>query len=305
MHRHLATLGLLLLAPVAQAFTYQDEDVLIAFRKDGFDDVVFNLGSINQFLNRSNGEEITVTRWNPDLVRSKYDLNDEVKLAVLSTTAKDIKTPDTRRVWLSSAEPNTTPLDRTSSQWQLLWSKINSVGIKAQEFTQSSPTNAFTASPTLPSGYTYIISSAGTSASTIATLGGASAFKVESSLPADVKFYEVKPSTASPKPEAKLIGRFTLGTDGVLKFIAGTPSVQPPLDPVTITSISNTGDRVSVAFNSVAGAKYRLRYTDSPNTPLAGWVTATSSVDGTGSAVTLQDTATGAASRFYLVETYQ
>ena len=200
MIRSPLSLGLLLLAaPLANAFTYQDQDVLLAFRKDGFDDVVFNLGSIQQFLNRTNGETFVVSGWTLDLVRSKYDLDGDVKVAILSTTPKTAGTPDLRRAWLTSAEPSTAVYDRTSSQWQLLWSKINSVGAKAQDYSQSSPTNVFTAAPTLPSGYTYIISNAGTSASSIATLGGTSAFKVESSLPADLKFYEVKPSTAEAR----------------------------------------------------------------------------------------------------------
>ena len=308
MNRSLLSIGLLLLAaPIANAFTYQDEDVLLAFRKDGFDDVLFNLGSIQQFLNRANGETITVTGWNLNLVRSKYDLDGDVKVAILSTTSKNVATPDVRRAWLTSSEPTTPALDRTSSQWQLLWSKINSVGVKAQEFSQSSPTNAFTAAPTLPSGYTYIVSNAGTAASSIASLGGASVFKVESPLPADLKFYEIKPSTASPKPASQLIGRFTLGTDGGLKFVAGAAVVDPPLESVAITSVVPIAGGVRLAFNSVSGVQYRLLTSDSPATPLASWSRGTSSAAGTGGAITLDDTAlSGATSqRYYAVESFR
>jgi hypothetical protein len=34
---------------------YQDGDVLLIFRENGFDDVEFDLGNISQFLNQPNG----------------------------------------------------------------------------------------------------------------------------------------------------------------------------------------------------------------------------------------------------------
>jgi hypothetical protein len=304
--RHLfTTLVLLLLAPLAQAFTYQDSDVLLVFRKDGSDDVLFNLGSISQFLNRTDGEEVQVTNFNLELVRSKYDLTDEVKVALLATTSKDVVLAS-RAAWLSDADADSQPVELTASQWQqLLWSKINSVGVKAQEFSKASATNVFTAPASLPSTYTYIVGNGGTSANLLSTLGGSTSFKVESGIPATLKFYAIKPSTVSPKPASKLIGRFTFGTDGALKFIAGPAVVQPPLDPVQISAITYGANGASVTFPSVANAKYRLLSSDSPAGPVSGWTVGTTSVVGTGGAVSLADDSPVGTQKFYAVETFR
>ncbi len=304
--RHLfTTLVLLLLAPLAQAFTYQDTDVLLAFRKDGADDTLFNLGSISQFLNRTDGEEVQVTNFNLELVRSKYDLTDELKVVLLATTSKDVVLAS-RAAWLSDADPDSQPTELTASQWQqLLWSKINSVGVKAQDFSKASPTNAFTAPASLPSAYTYIVGNGGTSANLLSTLGGSTSFKVEAGVPADLTLYAIRPSTVSPKPASALIGRFTFSTDGVLKFIAGPPVVEPPLDPVQISAITYGAPGATVTFTSVANAKYRLLSSDSPAGPVSGWTVGTTSAVGTGGVVSLADAAPAGAQKFYAVETFR
>ena len=49
-----------LAAPLAQAWTYSDGDVLLVFR-NGSQDVEFDLGSVTNFLGQTNGYTTTVT----------------------------------------------------------------------------------------------------------------------------------------------------------------------------------------------------------------------------------------------------
>ena len=51
-------------------------------------------------------------------------------------------------------------------------------------------------------------------------MGGAAPFPVEQDLGSAVRLFELKVSTANPKPFAAEVGRFTLGSDGSLNFTA-------------------------------------------------------------------------------------
>src|SRR5262245_48613307 len=110
------------------AFTYVDTDILLVFRKDGSDDVLFNIGKIDTLLAVAKGQTIAVGNWDVSLVKNAYgtddqgNLSDGIHFAVLSTTSLDTAQ---RKAWLSDADDGTTPLERTPSQWQTLWSKIN------------------------------------------------------------------------------------------------------------------------------------------------------------------------------------
>lgn len=294
-----ASLGLVLLAPAVRAFTYQVEDLLLVFRKNGADDFLFNLGKVGAFLDVPSGQEITVTGWDLAAVQSAYALDADVRVALVASTKVDSAE---RRAWLTSAELSGTPLDRTPSQWQGLWSKISSFGLKAQEYTQLSATNAFRATPSLIASYTYIASNGGSQPSAIGTLGGTSVFPIDAAVPATLKFVEVRPSTANPKPAARVLGTFTLGTDGVLKYRAGG---EEPLLPVTIASIRRGANGVTVSFPSVVGTNYRLRYSDALGAAPASWTTGSATASGTGGELLLVDAEPLPADRFYSVETYR
>ena len=58
--------GVLLIAGLARsvtAFTYSDTDLLLVFRKTGNADVLFNLGSISNYLGQANGTTSAITNW--------------------------------------------------------------------------------------------------------------------------------------------------------------------------------------------------------------------------------------------------
>ena len=107
------------IASSVSAFTYTPGDVILILRKNGANDVEFNLGSLDRFRQATNGATVTVSNWDPNLVTANYLFSDDgVEFALVAATTVNATN---RGVWLSNAEPNSTPLDRTPSQWQQIW----------------------------------------------------------------------------------------------------------------------------------------------------------------------------------------
>ena len=113
----------------------------------------------------------------------------------------------------------------------------------------------------------------------------------------EVKFYEVKPSTAPTKPPARLVGTFTLGTNGVLTFTAG--SVLPP----QIATTSRAGAVTTISLPTLLGWNYRLLYNDQWAGPISTWLPLDTFTVGTGATQSLYDTNSGPA-RFYVIERF-
>src|SRR6266851_7099701 len=98
--------GLLLLfagwAQLLAAFTYNDTDLLLVFRKVNFNDVEFNLGSVSNYLGHATGTTIAVTNWDLGLVASNFNNTlDNVDFLLVAATAV---TDPLRRVWLTDAK---------------------------------------------------------------------------------------------------------------------------------------------------------------------------------------------------------
>jgi len=198
--------AVMLTVPLAQAWTYQDEQALLVFRKPGFNDVVFNIGSVSNFLNKPNGYSATVTGWDLGRVTGTFgaDLTADVRVIVLATTSSSSAN---RRAWVSSADLNTPVYDQTPSVWQgQLYGKINAIGTKPLGYATSS-TNTYEIAPTHISAYDYIVSDAGVNTANLPKLGGTVPFKVESPIAATLKFWEIKPSTANPNPRRRSSAR--------------------------------------------------------------------------------------------------
>lgn len=289
-----------------QAFNYQDSDVLLVFRKDGANDVLFNLGSAAQLTGVPSGQTVAVPGYNSALVKSTYGVTDtgelesDIRFAVVASTRPDAAQ---KMAWLSCSEDAVTPLDRTASQWQSLWSKINAVGVKAMQFTQTNSTTTYTVEPSHFSSYSTVINISAPAAAP--KLGGASAFVVEGVIPAKVRWFEVKPSTLGTKPNARQVGYFTFSADGALKFTAGVeggvtdPIVQAPAKSVVVA----TG-RATVAFDGKAGTSYRLRYSSNIALPLSQWTVGSSLVTGANASATLSESASDPA-RFFVIEAFR
>jgi hypothetical protein len=292
----LSLAGLALLGTLrTQAFTYHDEDVLLVFRKPGYDNVLFNLGGVSQFLGKPSGYTTVVSNFNLSLVTSTFgsDLSDDVRVLLLAVTSQFSAN---RRAWVSSAEANTPVFDRTSSQWQSqLFAKINGIGDKPQSYTATSSPPSYVISPSHISSYDYIASEAHTADNDLAKLGGSTVFTVEQAAPASLLFWQIRPSALLPKPASTLIGTFTFAINGLLTF--SVDGVVPP-PTLRITRANGTNN---ISFPTTSGGTYSLRWTNALGSAVANWATAPGTVSGNGATQTLVHTSPGATA-FYSVE---
>ena len=293
--------GLLLLiagwTQLLAAFTYNDTDLLLVFRKVNFNDVEFNLGSVSNFLGHATGTTIPVTNWDLGLVQSNFNNTlDNVDFLLVAATAV---TDPLRRVWLTDAKASGTPTDISGSKMGALGSKIEFVGLQGQSFTGTNSQEVYVVPPGDVSSYTYIVSNPGNLDAT--SIGGLAAFPVEDPPPATNRFFELKLSNATVKPPAVQAGLFSLTSAGVLTFTAGAPLPQP-----VILSIRRSGNTNSVSFTTVTGGNYRLRYTSSLGNGMrvTAWNILCTTVAGDGSPKTLTDNVADA-QRFYAVEELQ
>jgi len=284
------------------AFTYADGDLLLAFRKPGRNDVTHNLGSVTNLLNVPNGQTVVVTNWNKTLTLNAYDntLDDGVEVALMAATGLSA-TP--RTAWVSTGDPTSEPLLPTSSNWQVYWSQISSVGIKLQQLTSESADESISIGSTELQSYSYIMSGAGTQPTQIPYLGGAAKFVVEAAPPATLRLIELNPSTAIPKPGAKVLGSFAIDADGNLTYTAGTGST--PIEPSLITGAQIADGVITLTFTTQSDAKYRLLgSSDTGLSPVNQWSVVAGPVDGTGAPMALSDP-TSAALRVYAVESFR
>ncbi len=276
----------------ASAFDYSDNDLLLVFRADGFNDVEFDLGSVSNYLGLASGAQVTVTNFDLGLVNSNFggDLS-TVNFALLAATANTNPLP---RVWLGDASSSGTPTALTYSRWSQLHSTVSFLGTQPTIFTATNASASYVVSASDPSSFSFIASSGGQLNGR--TLGGAAPFSVESTIPGTLAFYELQISTVTPKPPAPLWGRFSLDASGHLVFTAGAAVT---LTPARIVGIVSAGGQWQVSFTTGAGGNYRLRSAASLNGP---WTTLPASVAGDGTVKTLNDTPSGAA-RFYSIVT--
>lgn len=217
------------------AFTYSDTDLLLVFRKTGNNDVLFNLGGISNYLAQPAGTTLSSSNYDFGLVQANFggDLTG-VKYVLMAVTTSD--DPATR-AWLSDAAAGT-PTDETHSLWSQQYAKIHGVGSKATSYPEST-NQSLAISSSDPNSYTYIASGGG--ALDLSTLGGASLFPVEQDLGSAVRLFELKTTSATPKPVAAQIGRATVSAGGNFSFIAG-PDIN-----IVVTNRVYTGYRTDLA----------------------------------------------------------
>jgi hypothetical protein len=284
----------LLATPLARAWTYNDQDVLLVFRESGFNNVEFDIGNISQFLNKPNGYTAPVTDWDLNLVTNTFgsDLTG-VSVIVAGTTSSS---GSSRASWLSSANPTAVPHDLTPSGWQSdLWSIINAIGTKPVLLLL--PTAGASAYSIDPSGtlrvasYDYIVSPNGNS---IPQFGGHATFTVEKTIPGSFGFWQIEPTSTNPKPEATFIGSFTIDAGGTLTFTAGPP-------PSNILGITRSGGVSTVTFSTSAGGNYWLLYTNTLSGPVSSWLVVDGPVGGDSNNKSLTHT-TADSKGFYTVQ---
>jgi hypothetical protein len=267
----------LLAAPPARAWTYNDGDVLLVFRH-GSDDVEFDLGSVTNFLGQTNGYTTTVGGWDPSLVTSTFGSFTGVKVALLATSVGGTN-------WLSSAEPNTTAYNVSSSAAQSLRNVIGGVGDKPLYpiAIPTSEANAYvidTGGQYETASYDYVVS--GGHFSGIAQLGGYAPFAVEQAAPGFLDFWQIQ-STQAGAPPDQLLGTFTITSGGVLTFVAGPRAS-------SLKGVTRSGNISTVSFTTTVGNSYAIAFTNKLGGAVATWPVDTTTLTGNGSINSLTHT---------------
>jgi hypothetical protein len=275
----LALLALLPALP-ARAWTYKDGDVLLIFRESTpgvypsqNNDVEFDIGSVTNFLGKTNGYTTTVTGWTLSKVTSIYgsDLTG-VSVILAAATSPTNASPTAyfsaalpQGFWLNGVEPYHTAYNVSPSVWQGFWTKINSIGTRpALYLPVSQQTASYSFAPSSVLSYDRIVASdnyvkAGAqnfiNADWLPQFGGFAPFTVEGVAPGSFGFLAVPSSTAVSKPLDTYIGTFTIDNLGNLTFTAG------PLTPA-VTGITRSGNVNSVSFSTGLSGNYSLVYTN-------------------------------------------
>jgi hypothetical protein len=289
-------------APAMKAATYSDQDVLLIFRANGYNDVEYDLGSVSQFLGHSNGYQAVVTGWSADVVSGQFALDGGLaQFGLLAVTSDQDANP---RAWLTDDQPLVSVTDVTQSKWEVgLYGIIEAIGVGiATDPDAPAGTNYDVVSPSSSYSFDFITSNRGQSAALIPFLGGGSGLKfgATAAVPGTVLFYEVDPSSAPTKPAGTLVGSFSLSAAGTLEFQAG-----PLLSAAPITSVSNSNGTSAVTFSSSRAVKYRLRYATQLGGSPQTWAILPTTVVGDGNPQTLQDNSASDSARYYVVESYQ
>ena len=240
----------LLATPSARAWTYSDGDVLLVFRK-GSQNVEFDLGSVTNYLGKTNGYTTSVTGWDLSLVTGTFGSLSGVKVVLLATAGGTN--------WLSSAEPNTTAYNVSSSDADTLHGVISAVGTRPL-YPIAIPTagaNSYsidTGGQYAGSSYDSVVS--GGHFSGVAKLGGNAPFTVEQAIPGFLDFWAIQATTVYPNsPSDQLIGTFTINVSGGLTFVAGPRAS-------TIIGVSRSGNVSAVQFTTTVGNTYSVAYTN-------------------------------------------
>jgi hypothetical protein len=296
----LTLLGVSLFAPfvAGAAATYQDGDLLLIFRESGFNDVEFDLGSVNQFLNQPAGYSASVTGWSLSTVTSVFG-SDLTGVSVI-LAATDARTNVNRYAWISSGSPSISVNDVTPSVWQNnYWSTINSIGTRP--IIYNAPITGSGWSYSLdPSGtysiatYDEIVSANGVNATSISEFGGNAAFAVEGVAPAIAGFWQIQGTNGGPALPATYVGSFTVEANGTLTFTAGSP--QP-----TIVGVKRSGQVSTVTFTTQAAGHYSLAYTNSLGGSIGTWLVVGTSIAGDGANHSLTYTNTVDTANFYAI----
>jgi len=295
--------SVLLNTPLLLAWTYSDGHALLIFRASGFNDVEFDLGDVGQFLGQPDGYTTTLNAWNLSLVTGVFgnDLSG-VNVILAATTSDASANP---AAWLSSGDPSAAPSDSSFPTWRAnLYSVINALGTRP--LTYLVPASGASAYSIDPGGtyrlasYDYIVSSGGLNGGAIPQFGGYVSFKVERTIPGSFGFWQIVPSSASPRPAATYVGTFSIDATGSLSFTAGPAVVSAA--PPNITAITRTGTLNTVSFTTTPGGNYYLLYTNSITGGAPGaWPVVSGPVAGNGGNLSLTHAAADAAG-FYSVE---
>jgi len=284
----------LLATPPARAWNYNNGDALLIFR-NGSQDIEFDLGSVTNFLGKTNGYTTTVTGWNLGLVTSKYgtDLTG-IKVVLLATSSSTN--------FLSSAEPNTSAYNVSGQAGNLLQGVISGVGT-GPVYPINIPSNNVNAYSIDTGGqYAYasyddVVTGGGVNSKAISKLGGNAPFVVEQTIPGFLDFWATESTTIYPNPPAdQLVGTFYITASGTLTFVAGPR-------PSTVSGVSRTGSVSALQFGTTVGNSYSIAFTNQLGRGSAPWPVDAVSLVGNGRINTLYHTNSASSAEFYRIRT--
>src|SRR5947209_1634944 len=122
--------------------------------------VLFNLGTISNYLCLNNGTSLPVTNFDFSPVQTAFSgnlTNAEYPLLAVTTPNDSLL-----RTWLSDGSASGVPKDETRSAWGAQSATINAVGSKAAAYSFPQATNQSLSIPsTDPNSYTSIASGGG------------------------------------------------------------------------------------------------------------------------------------------------
>ena len=246
--------------PNASAFTYKEGDLLLTFRKTTFNDVEFNLGSVSNYLGLANGTTLTVTNFRLSAVTSNFNNNlSGVFVSLLAVTAAD---NTLRRAWVTDTELTGARQDITGSKYSVIRQRVEGIGQAAVNYTLGSLTNEFVIGPSDSASYTYGASNGGVSPDQIPSLSGAVPFTVDNIIATTLRFFELKVSGVTPKPDAAQVGSFSIALNGVITFTAGSggggsaPSITS--DPANVTVFAGGVATFSVGATGATGYQWQF-----------------------------------------------
>ena len=301
----LALLGLLA-TPAARAWSYSDGDLLLVFRANAHNNIEYDLGSVSNLLGQTNGWTTTISGWDPSLVTTEFGANlTGVKVILAATTSS---TNANRTAWISSTDPNASAYNVSGAAWTAnLHGTINSLGNRPivpfnVPPAVATPTNAYVISPASAQygGASYDSIVSGGNFSSIATWAGKAPFSnvpAEQNIPGTFDFWAIQPTGIYPNPPPDhLVGTFTITTNGVLTFVAGSRSP-------TIVGVSRSGSNnaSAIQFTTTVGNTYSVSYTNTLGGPVSTWPVDANTLIGNGSVNTLNHTNAGDPAEFYLV----
>lgn len=302
---------------IAAPFLYDPGDLVLTLRQSGnASDLVVNIGTAASFSTLAPGTTRTIDALSTDLLTATFPSLNNLSFSVAGANrpplvaAFPIQTLWVTAPRLAADQPAAIWLRKGQAVQGNAGSQIDAIGRTAVSYSNLTPagpdntaaavaiplTSPFTLGPIIGASSDYVGNFQGTVAQVTAE-----DFDSDPENVAAADLIELLPgSTAAGtlnKP-GRVLGTFALKPDGSLTFTAGSAVIPAP----QITAITRDGDTSRITFGTVAGANYRLRSTGIAGltTPVATWDSG-STVAGTGSAATLQDSNPSDV-RFYAVE---
>jgi len=309
----------------AQVFTDNSRDLILTFRKTGFDgsgdigQYVFevDIGQASIYYGAAPGSSIPITAYSSTnqlgmLFDSLNDFSWSVGGCVPNAGDSGDPSIPTRTLW--ATEPRQNPNAPASSAWFRSGSftqgqadsKMNSILDNAAMWAATTPPNPLTNTSTavaIPNGDVYNANgSLGGAGNYLGTFQG----DVENTtLPTFTTdgtnsvsdFYELQPGSGP----GTYLGYFELSTSGALTFYA-----VPLSNPAPTLSISTVGSStVSISFPSTTIRTYTLHYTNAAGlaAPVSTWATVSTNIIGDGTVKSFQQPISGTGA-FYSVSVH-